>query len=106
MKKIQLLLITLLTFNLSAQEKKRDIKDVEVETSCGLCQFGTKDKNCTLSIRYQNKVYNVIGTTIDDHGDAHANDGFCNTIRKAKVSGTLKEGIFLVQKFNLVPTNQ
>ncbi|AMA50595.1 MULTISPECIES: DUF6370 family protein [Flavobacterium] len=101
MKKTLFLTIILFIFSLSAQEKKEKLKDQEVDASCGLCQFGTKDKDCILTIRYQNKVYTVVGSHIDDHGDAHASNGFCNTIRKAKVSGTLHQGKFLAKKFNL-----
>ncbi|WP_444671294.1 DUF6370 family protein [Flavobacterium columnare] len=101
-----LLLAIFFTFNLSAQEKKKELKDQKVEASCGLCQLETKDNDCTLSIRYQNKVYPVIGTNIDDHGDAHSYNGFCNTIRKARVSGTLHKGKFLAKKFILITTNQ
>ncbi|MFK7031312.1 DUF6370 family protein [Flavobacterium oreochromis] len=106
MKKIRILFTILFTFNLSAQEKKKELKNQDVEASCGLCQLGTKDKDCSLTIRYNNNVYKVIGTSIDDHGDAHATNGFCNSIKKAKVSGTLKEGKFLVKKFRLVNLNE
>ena len=43
------------------------------------------------------------GTTIDEHGDAHADDGFCNAIRKAEVQGTLVKGRFNVTYFKLLP---
>lgn len=103
MKKILFALLTLTSLNLSAQEqKKKQLKDQEVEASCGMCQFNAKDKDCALSIRFESNIYSVVGTDIDKHGDAHAKDGFCNAIRKAKVSGTLKNGKLLVKKFELV----
>jgi hypothetical protein len=102
MKKLLPIFILLLSFSLSAQEKKKQIKNQEVEASCGQCQFGLQDRGCDLAIRYQGKSYYAIGTTIDDHGDAHAKDGFCNAIRKAKVSGTIKNGKFLVKSFALL----
>lgn len=49
------------------------------------------------------KAYFVDGTGIDDHGDAHANDGFCNKIRKAKVQGEVVEGRFKARYFALLP---
>ena len=102
MKKLFFVLLTLISLNLSAQDnKKKQLKDQEVEASCGMCQFGAKDKDCALAIRYEGAVYSVVGTDIDKHGDAHAKDGFCNAIRKAKVSGTLKKGKLLVKKFEL-----
>ena len=41
------------------------------------------------------------GTDIDDHGDSHAKDGFCNAIRVAKVSGKVKKNMFLADSFEL-----
>ena len=35
-----------------------------------------RKKGCDLAIRIDGKSYFVEGTKIDDHGDAHANDGF------------------------------
>ena len=60
-------------------------------------------KGCDLAIRIDGKSYFVEGTKIDDHGDAHANDGFCNAIRKAEVIGEVKDGKFMVSYFQLLP---
>lgn len=103
MKKIIFLVALLISLTTSAQEKKKQLKNQVVEASCGQCQFGLKDKGCDLAIRIDNKAYYLIGTTIDEHGDAHAKDGFCNAIRKAKVSGTIKNNKFLVKSFTLLP---
>jgi Family of unknown function (DUF6370) len=110
MRKIIILFTILLSFNFIAQDSKKEpkkvqLKDEVVEASCGQCQFGLKEKGCDLAIRYDSKAYYALGTTIDDHGDAHAKDGFCNAIRKAKVSGTVKNGKFLVKKFELLASN-
>ena len=48
-----------------------------VEAACGQCQFKMKGKSCDLAVRIDGKSYFVDGTKIDDHGDAHAKDGFC-----------------------------
>lgn len=77
-----------------------------VEASCGQCQFKMEGDGCNLAIRYQGKSYWVDGTDIDDHGDAHANDGFCEAIRKAEVTGTLADGRFKAEEFKLVSDNQ
>ena len=37
------------------------------------------------------------------YGDAHAEDGFCNSIRKAKVQGEVKDNRFKVTYFQLIP---
>jgi hypothetical protein len=47
-------------------------------------------------------AYFVDGTKIDDHGDAHAKNGFCNAIRKAEVQGEIKEGRFVATYFKLL----
>ncbi len=77
-----------------------------VETACGECQFHLKGKGCDLAVRIDGKAYFVDGTKIDDHGDAHAKDGFCNAIRKADVQGTLVENRFKATYFKLVKTEK
>jgi hypothetical protein len=74
----------------------------EVEASCGQCKFGLKGKGCTLAVRMEGKAYFVDGSNIDSHGDAHADDGFCNKIRKAKVQGEVANERFKVTYFQLV----
>ncbi len=73
------------------------------EAACGECKFGMKGKGCNLAIRLEGKGYFVDGTKIDDHGDAHADEGFCNKIRKAKVSGTIVNDRFVATGFKLLP---
>jgi hypothetical protein len=74
----------------------------EVEASCGQCKFGLKGKGCTLAVRVDSKAYFVDGSDIDSHGDAHADDGFCNKIRKAKVQGEVVNERFKATYFQLV----
>jgi hypothetical protein len=74
-----------------------------VEASCGQCRFGMEGKDCDLAVRIDGKAYFVDGTHIDKHGDAHASDGFCNAIRKAKVQGTIVDNRFKATFFQLVP---
>ncbi len=75
---------------LSCSDKKETVKIVE--TYCGQCQFGlTSQKGCDLVVK------------ITDHGDAHNNaDGFCEVIRKAKVTGEIKNNRFIAKKFEIV----
>lgn len=89
-----------------AQEnKKASIKVVEV--SCGQCKFAMTDKKgCDLAVRIDGESYFVEGTTIDEHGDAHANDGFCSAIRKAEVVGEIKDNKFVVTYFKLLPIDK
>ena len=76
---------------------------LEVEAGCGMCMFGLKDKDCLLSIRKDDKVLHVRGTGIDDHGDAHGDDGFCNATHRARVQGLTKGESFIVTYFELIP---
>ena len=74
-----------------------------VEAACGQCRLGLPGKDCNLAVRLNGKAYFVDGTTIDDHGDAHAADGFCQAIRKAEVKGTVINDRFKVTQFKLLP---
>jgi len=73
-----------------------------VEASCGECQFKLEGKGCDLAVRIDGKAYFVDGTTIDQHGDAHAKDGFCEAIRKAEVQGEIVNNRFKATYFKLV----
>ena len=73
-----------------------------VETACGECKFHLKGDDCDLAIRVNGRAYFVDGTNIDDHGDAHAKDGFCNSIKKAKVTGKIVKGRFKASSFQLL----
>ncbi len=102
MKKTILMLFIVLSTQ--AQEKSQKIKPQIVEVSCGQCKFGMKSqKGCDLAIRMEGKSYFVDGTTIDEHGDAHAKDGFCEAIRKAEVVGEIVGDRFKVSSFKLLP---
>ena len=74
-----------------------------VEASCGQCLFGMTGKaGCDLAVRIEQEAYFVKGANIDDFGDAHATDGFCNAIHKAKVRGHLEDSIFVILSFELL----
>ena len=74
-----------------------------VEASCGQCKLGLSGTDCNLAIRIDGKAYFVDGTHIDEHGDAHAKEGFCNAIRKAEVQGEVMNDRFVATYFKLVP---
>ncbi len=101
MKKMFLLMMLVFSVSVFAQKK---VTNQYVEASCGMCNFDQKnDRGCALAVRMDNKVYYVEGTTIKDHGNPHADDGFCNVVKKAKVSGEIKDGKFYASSFALVP---
>ena len=103
MKKIIVSTFLFFTVAISAQEKKEEIKPQIVEAACGQCQFDMKGYGCDLAVRIDGKTYFVDGTTIDSHGDAHADDGFCAKIRKAEVVGKIVDNRFKVTSFKLLP---
>ncbi|GAA4319680.1 DUF6370 family protein [Flaviaesturariibacter amylovorans] len=74
-----------------------------VEASCGKCKFGMTGDECELAVRIDGKAYLVDGSKIDNHGDAHAADGFCNAIRKAEVTGSIIDGRYKAASFKLLP---
>ena len=93
MKKLIFVLFLFIGIAAQAQSKKVIDKPTIVEASCGECQFGMKGKSCDLAVRIDGKSYFVDGTKIDQHGDAHAKDGFCNAIRKASVTGSIVKAV-------------
>ena len=78
--------------------------DLIVEAACGQCQFGMAAPGCDLAVRIDGKPYFVDGTGIDDHGNSHADDGFCNAVRDAKVTGRIEDGRFKSRAFALMPS--
>ncbi len=111
MQKSILLLICFFAFFTSyCQQKEVNIllpdstkKFMLVDAACGECQFEMQGSGCDLAIRINDKSYFVDGTNINDHGNAHAKDGFCNAIRKATVQGVIKDKRFKVTYFKLTP---
>jgi hypothetical protein len=100
MKALFSTLFLLVCLAVTAQDKS---KIQVVEVSCGQCQFGMKANGCDLAVRLDGKTYFIDGTKIDEHGDAHAEDGFCNAVRQAEVIGEVKEGRFVATYFKLLP---
>ena len=76
------------------------------EVSCGKCKFGMAGTGCALAVRISGKPYFADGTAIDEHGDAHSADGFCNSIRKAEVEGTIVNNRFVAKSFKLLPAEK
>ena len=105
------MLICFASLQVFSQAKNNDVsrpdpkKKIQiVETSCGECKFNLEGDGCDLAVRIKGKAYFVDGTHINDHGDAHAKQGFCNSIRKAEVQGELIDERFKVTYFKLIDT--
>lgn len=74
-----------------------------VDAACGECLFGLPGKGCDLAVRIDGRSYYVDGINMDSLGDAHAKDGMCEVIRRAKVTGEVRKGRFLASSFELLP---
>ena len=73
-----------------------------VLASCGMCNFSMKSqKECNLAIQIGEKSYLVQGTKMSELGDPHAKDGMCNVVRIANVVGSVKDGVFFADSFDL-----
>jgi hypothetical protein len=106
MKFILSFLFILAVFTTSAQTKgtfDSTKKVYTINTACGKCKFGMAGKTCQLAVKIKGNSYYVDGVAIDDFGDAHANDGFCKSVRKAKVQGEVVNGRFQATYFELLP---
>ncbi len=79
------------------------VVDQVVEASCGQCQFGMEGSGCDLAVRIDGKSFYVDGSSIDDHGDAHGEDGMCNCVRQATVTGEVKNGRFVATTIKVLP---
>jgi hypothetical protein len=77
-----------------------------IEASCGECQFDLEGDDCDLAVRIDGVAYFVDGTSIDEHGDAHADDGFCNAILDARVTGKIEGDRFMATSFELLPSGE
>ncbi len=60
--------------------------------------FMNGDKDCALAIKVGTKVFSVNDVGIDDHGDSHAKDGYCNVIKKVYVEGRVRGKSFTANK--------
>jgi len=87
----------------SSKNQTIEFKDRIIEVSCGECNFKLDGNGCSLAVRFDGKAYFVKGADINDYGDAHARDGFCNAVRKAKVTGKLVKNRFVAKKIEILP---
>ena len=83
--------------------KKNSISyhNIYAEASCGQCMFKMEGSGCDLAVKIGEKHYYVVGSTIDDHGDAHANDGFCKAVKNAVISGEVTGNEINISSFKL-----
>ena len=73
-----------------------------VIASCNKCNLGqTKDKKCSMGIQIDNNIYEVKNHS-HNHDSAHNNDGICNALRIAYVSGKIRSNNFYANNFELI----
>lgn len=99
------LVITLLISCGTTKEIKNPIEGTH-EISCGMCNFDMTGDECALAVRIDDKTYYVEGSTLQDHGDEHADDGLCTGIRKAKIKGQIKRGVFMADSIKILPMEE
>jgi hypothetical protein len=110
MKRIIILTIfSFFTTNIFAQQESKNIavvdstkKVIKLEMACGQCQFHMAGKGCSLAVKIKGKTYFVDGAGIDDFGDAHAADGFCEAIRKGEAQGKVVNNRFVATYMKLL----
>ncbi len=100
--KIKLFLISLLI--LSSCATTRVNKEVEgvYEIACGKCIYKMTGDECDIAVLINGKHYYVEGSDISDHGNEHAEDGLCNSSRKAQIKGKIKFGIFMAEYVKII----
>ena len=75
-----------------------------VEAGCATCIYHMKDvTGCKLAVKIDGKAYVVSGKSMDDLGDAHAEDGLCNIARKAEATGKIDGDRFVAMQMALLP---
>ena len=78
-----------------------EINLIKAEAACGICMLDMQGKECELAVKIKDSKYYVIGTGIDDHGDAHSKKGFCSAVKKADIQGKIMDNNFHVTHFEL-----
>jgi len=107
MKKLILTLLCIPLFSLAQEntENQRifnpDRTVIEAQASCGICMFDMQGKECALAVQVNDSTYYVKGAGIDDYGDAHAKEGFCNAIRDVIIQGEVVDATFQLTYFQL-----
>ncbi|MDF1671919.1 MAG: DUF6370 family protein [Vicingaceae bacterium] len=97
------LFILILSFTSVIVNGQTKEKSYKVLAACGQCQFSMNNSvGCDLAIQIAGKHYWVNGSKMSDHGDEHAEDGMCKTIRRAKVVGKLENDTITVSEFTLL----
>lgn len=100
MKRVFLLMLLMCSVTAFAQKK---VNNQFVDAACAMCQFKVKgQQGCAMAVKLNGKIYNVEGIDRKEFGPMHSDDGYCKVVRKAQVSGTVKNGKFYATDFKYV----
>lgn len=98
------------TLAATAQNKKPDLSKPDpskkiqtAEISCGSCQFGMSGRGCHLAVKINGKAYYADGAEIQSFGEAHGDDGLCNTVKNAEVQGKVVKGRYKITYIKVLP---
>lgn len=96
-----LALSTLTAFGCAEDGQK--IENATVKIGCGRCQFHMEEaQGCPFAAEIDGQHYLIQGRVPEDH-QSHAQDGICNMVREAKVSGTVRDGKLITTQLDLLP---
>lgn len=102
MKNLLFACLFLFSANFFAQTK---IENKVVQTGCGMCMFKVNSaKSCGVYAKIDNQFYEVIGLDKKVVGTGHEADGYCEVVKKARVSGEIKRGKFYATSFKYIET--
>ena len=81
-----------------------DVDTESAQAGCATCMFSMEGiGGCVLAVKIDGHPYLVQGSDIDAHGDAHAPDGLCNSVRQARVRGVITGDRLVVDELVLLP---
>lgn len=88
---------------LGCTDDGQKLENATVKIGCGRCQFHMAEaQGCPFAAEIDGQHYLIQGRVPEDH-QSHAQDGICNMVREAKVSGTLRDGKLITTKLDLLP---
>lgn len=104
------MLFMCVTLAATAQNKKPDLSKPDpskkiqtAEISCGSCQFGMGGRGCHLAVNINGTKYYADGVSMETFGEAHGDDGLCNTVKKAEVQGKVVKGRYKITYIKVLP---
>jgi hypothetical protein len=86
-----------------------EVKDAQilrrqtVEVACATCIFKMEGvRGCHWAVELEGRHYLIEGA-VPEHHESHSPEGMCRMPRRAVVDGKLKGGVFLSERFDLLP---